>query len=134
MNDIIFNHDDIVIAEELIYYIKKHREDSFIQITYGKLSNLIKARYVVIKPLDLKFSLDKISRFYHEKGFPFISGIVINKKTGFPGDGYFSMIADYGIGEVQQMEEMNKAQHWKDWKSLKECLDKYLRYLNHTNY
>ena len=45
----------------------------------------------------IRDTLDTISRREHRKGRPLLSGVVVNKKTGMPGAGFFKLAKDLGL-------------------------------------
>lgn len=78
------NPFDYIVAEILLNHVINNRNDPV--ITYGELAKKIDSDF---NPHNLGRYLGNISDVCKENGLPLISGIVVNKDTGLPGEGFF---------------------------------------------
>ena len=107
---------EVTIAEELLKVFKGKKNGERVTITYGELlerigKDTMPANY-------LGNHLGKISKLCHEElDLPFISGIVVTKETGEPGDGFYGMLKDYKL-ESKYKEILEEAQTHRDWRKL----------------
>lgn len=83
------NQLDYTVAEILLNHVINNRNDPV--ITYGELAKKIDSDF---NPHNLGRYLGNISDVCKENGLPLISGIVVNKDSGLPGEGFY----DYYYG------------------------------------
>ena len=75
---------DYKVAELLLNHVINNLDNPV--ITYGELASKISPDF---NPQNLNEPLGNISDLCKENGFPFISGTVVNKDTGLPGNGFY---------------------------------------------
>lgn len=92
------NQLDYIVAEILLNHVISNQSDPV--ITYGELALKIDPDY---NPQNLGRYLGNLSEVCKENGLPLISGIVVNKDTGLPGDKFY----DYFFKERSMSEWIN---------------------------
>lgn len=76
---------DYKVAELLLNHVINNLDNPI--ITYGELASKISLNF---NPQNLSEPLGNISDLCKENGFPLISGVVVNKDTGLPGEGFYT--------------------------------------------
>lgn len=76
---------DYKVAELLLNHVINNLDNPI--ITYGELASKISPNF---NPQNLSEPLGNISDLCKENGFPLISGVVVNKDTGLPGEGFYT--------------------------------------------
>ena len=89
---------DYIVAKILLNHVISNRGNPV--ITYGELASQIASDF---NPQNLGRYLGNISDVCKENGLPLISGIVVNKDTSLPGEGFY----DYFYKEKPMSEWEN---------------------------
>lgn len=76
---------DYKVAELLLNHVINNLDNPV--ITYGELASKISPDF---NPQNLSEPLGNISDVCKENGLPLISGVVVNKDTGLPGEGFYT--------------------------------------------
>ena len=96
---------NITVAEILIKYVISNRDNPV--ITYKELALKISQDF---NPRCLSPFLGNISNECKENGLPYISGIVVNKNTGLPGEGFYKeFYQERSCGEWEKINQKCKS-------------------------
>ena len=102
-------------AEQLLLAVK-NKEFS---VTYSVLAERISTPVI---PLNVGRNIENISALCHELGLPLLSAIVVNKKTGNAGDGFYPLYERLGI-PTEGMSE--KELCYKEQIAIRDCKEWY---------
>lgn len=75
-------------------------------LTYGQLSRTIGG----IPPIVLNNPLGRLCEISRDAGFPAISAIVVNQRTGIPGSGFYEYVGELYTG--RKVPESEWEQFW----------------------
>ncbi len=105
-------------------------------IYYGCLANKLGMNYC-FGALHSKYVLDYIGEFIQclnkksKKDIPYINCLVVSKKDGLPGDGFYGFLIDYEPTKEERKniieKEQKKIYQFKNWRTVEKKFNDYIK-------